>query len=150
MDVHIRNRQRVLKIDHDKLKGLVVSVGRAEGFSPRSSVSLAFVNNRTIAELNRKHLGRKGPTDVLSFPLGEVPGAAMEDSACGEIVVSAEQAKKKSAEFGHSPHDELALYVIHGLLHLTGYSDHDQAHSVRMRRRENQLLREFWLKEPRK
>jgi len=76
------------------------------------------------------------PTDILTFPLSE-PGAKR---LAGELVIGAEMALVHAAERGHDVQAELALYVIHGLLHLCGYDDHDDADLREMRARERHYL----------
>ena len=87
-----------------------------------------------MRRLNRRFTGRGGSTDVLAFPLGDGPGD------CGEIVVSAEVARREAARRSVSVWAELLLYCLHGLLHLEGYDDHDRARCRRMRLAERNLL----------
>src|SRR5207248_7741394 len=96
--------------------------------------SLAFVDNATIHRLNKQFLDHDEPTDVLSFPLSEGKKLA------GELVIGAEVARDQAAERGHDVQAELALYVIHGLLHLCGYDDHEDADVARIRARERHYL----------
>ena len=81
-------------------------------------ISVAVVDDATIAVLNRQFLRHEGPTDVLSFLLEQD-----EDGLEGEVVVSAETARRTAPRFGWSEGEELLLYVIHGTLHLAGYDD---------------------------
>jgi probable rRNA maturation factor len=104
-------------------------VGEAE-------VSLAFVDNATIHQLNKRYLGHDEPTDVLSFPLSE-PGAKR---LAGELVLGVEVAQGQARARGHDVQAELALYVIHGLLHLCGHDDHDAEARRAMRARERHYL----------
>jgi len=101
-----------------------------------AAISIALVDNVTIRALNRKHLGHDWPTDVISFPLS----APDEPILAGELVISAEMAAATAHEMRVAPADELALYVVHGLLHLCGYDDRSQPDVRRMRDRENQIL----------
>src|SRR5262245_6007444 len=82
-------------------------------------ISLAFVDNNTIHRLNKRYLNHDEPTDVLSFPLSAPDAKKLS----GELVIGAEVAQREAAERGHDVQAELALYVIHGLLHLCGYDD---------------------------
>src|SRR5579884_2145931 len=100
-------------------------------------LSLAFVDNPTIHTLNKRYLDHDEPTDVLSFPLSE-PGAKR---LAGELVVGAEVAQAQAGERGHDVQQELALYVIHGLLHLCGYDDKDDESAAVMRARERHYLK---------
>ena len=99
-------------------------------------ISLAFVDNVTIHTLNKRYLDHDEPTDVLSFPLSE-PNAK---KLMGELVIGAEVAQAQAAERGHDVQAELALYVIHGLLHLCGYDDKTADGAKEMRERERHYL----------
>lgn len=81
-------------------------------------VSLAVVDDKTIHELNREHLDHDWPTDVISF-LFESDGSYVD----GEVIASADTARRLSEVAGWPPTDELLLYVVHGLLHLAGLDD---------------------------
>lgn len=104
-------------------------------------ISLAFVDNATIHVLNKRYLDHDEPTDVLSFPLSDPKAKTLS----GELVVGVEVAKERAAELGHDADAELALYVIHGLLHLCGYDDKSPRAERAMRDRERHYLRELGL-----
>src|SRR5262249_36340354 len=106
-----------------------------------AEVSLAFVDNPTIHRLNQRYLQHDEPTDVLSFPLSE-PNARR---LAGELVIGAEVALAQARERGHDVQAELALYVIHGLLHLCGHDDKTPDGAAAMRERERHYLRELGL-----
>jgi len=104
----------------------------------RARISVALVNDATMARLNRDHLGHNGPTDVLSFDLRD---AVDEKTAIdGEIVMSVDMAVKQARERGHAVEAELALYAVHGTLHLLGYDDRRKADAKRMHAMENEIL----------
>src|SRR5205823_1506484 len=107
-------------IDRARLREVVRTVLEGEHIKD-AEISLAFVDSPTIHRLNQRYLQHDEPTDVLSFPLSE-PNAA---KLAGELVIGAEVAKAQAEERGHDVQAELALYVIHGLLHLCGYDDHE-------------------------
>lgn len=131
--VQITNRQNCLEFDGDAVLEAISSVLRQEG--RQADLSVAVVGREEIAELNGRFLRRDGPTDVLAFPYGEEEGMTV-----GEIVVCADVAVSEAAQRAHSAEDELLLYVVHGLLHLLGYDDHEAAGMARMRERECELL----------
>jgi probable rRNA maturation factor len=135
IEVEISDTQAYLAVDRPGLEELVRKVLAAEN-RPRASISIALVDNAAIQAINRAHLGHDWPTDVVSFPLA----AADHPVLCGELVISTEMACAVAREIGVEPRDELALYVVHGLLHLCGFDDHDDAGIARMRRREAELL----------
>lgn len=95
------------------------------------TVSLALVNNRTIAGLNQQFLGHEGPTDVLSFPLKDESDPDPED-LFGEVVVSLEMAEEESAARSIPRFEETLRYCVHGLLHLLGYDDRAEGASQEM------------------
>src|SRR4051812_12408351 len=132
--IKIASPQEVVPLDRGRLREIAKSVLENEGVAA-AEVSLAFVDNPTIHRLNKQFLGHDEPTDVLSFPLSDSPR-----KLAGELVVGAEVARERAAELGHDVQAELALYVIHGLLHLCGHDDHDEADARRMRECERHYL----------
>jgi probable rRNA maturation factor len=99
-------------------------------------VSVALLSDADIATLHLRYLGRRGPTDVISFPLS----APFERRLVGALALGAETARREAASRGHAPYHELMLYVAHGLLHLLGHDDAKPADRERMRRAERELL----------
>jgi probable rRNA maturation factor len=121
-------------IDRERLAEAVRAVLAGEGIAA-GEVSLAIVDANTMHALNRRHLEHDYPTDVLSFLL-ERDGESLE----GEIIVSVDEAALNAPKFGSTPEDELALYAIHGALHLCGYDDLSDDVALVMRERES-----YWL-----
>ncbi len=117
---------------------------QAEGFTS-GRLSVAVVGASAMATLHRRVLGQPGPTDALSFDLGtDHPRGHVE----GEVVVCADVARRRAARRGRSlqaARAELALYVVHGILHLAGYDDKTPAGFRRMHGREDQILSELGL-----
>lgn len=136
IEIEISDTQGHLRVVPEDLAALARSVLLAEG-RRRASISIALVDQAAIHAINRDHLGHDWPTDVISFDLSE-PGDAI---LVGELVVSAEMAAATAVDLGVAPGDELALYVVHGLLHLCGYDDLTELDAAAMRRREDELLR---------
>jgi probable rRNA maturation factor len=135
IEVEISNTQCHVQVDPVTVDQLVRVVMAAED-RPRGSISIALVDNATIHAINRAHLGHDWPTDVISFPLNGPDAPVL----AGELVVSAEMACTVAREIGVEPSEELALYLVHGLLHLCGYDDHEETDRCRMRQREDELL----------
>jgi len=108
-------------------------------------VNLIFVEETQIHELNRLHMGKDRPTDVLSFPL-DGPDAFSEDSLIGDIVVCPAVAAKNAAEHVGQDHhrgtieDELALLVVHGVLHILGFDHMNDSDAEIMESIEQELL----------
>ena len=138
--IAIASPQERVPIDRARMREAVRSVLAGEDEADYE-ISLAFVDNPTIHRLNRRYLQHDEPTDVLSFPLSE-PGARR---LAGELVLGVEVAIEQAAARGHDVQTELTLYVIHGLLHLCGYDDHDDASRAAMRERERLYLRQLGL-----
>jgi probable rRNA maturation factor len=132
--VDVSDTQGHLRVEAATLRAWAAAVLRAEGVD-RASVSIALVDDAAIAALNERHLGHEGATDVISFPLSG-PGEVL----VGEIVVSAQWAEATAAALGVSPLAELALYVVHGLLHLCGFDDREPSEARRMHARQVEHL----------
>jgi probable rRNA maturation factor len=134
--VKIASPQEIVPLDYAKLREIGRVVLDGEGIA-EAQISLAFVDNPTIHRLNKQFLNHDEPTDVLSFPMSGPRAKCLE----GELVIGAEVAKDQAAERGHDVGAELALYAIHGLLHLCGYDDHEDDEVTKMRVRERHYLR---------
>jgi probable rRNA maturation factor len=131
----VASPQEAVEVQRDWVKSVARAVLEGEGVQGYD-VILAFVDNATIQSRNKMHLGHDEPTDVLSYPYSEPGSAALS----GELLIGAEVALEQARQRGHGVEAELALYVIHGLLHLCGYDDHDEAEAARMRQRERHYL----------
>jgi probable rRNA maturation factor len=142
--VHITNLQSDVPIDRRRLRRAVRMVLQDAGIT-EATMSVAVVDDPTIRDLHRRHLGLDEPTDVLSFPLEEGEGGLE-----GEVVVGAGTAKRQARRYGWSPADELLLYVIHGVLHLVGHDDHTRCQRAAMRAGEARYLARFGLEVPRR
>jgi probable rRNA maturation factor len=138
--ISIATPQEVVPVDRARMREVVRAVLAGEQVAD-AEISLAFVDNPTIHRLNQRYLQHDEPTDVLSFPLSEPGGARL----AGELVIGAEVAAAQAAARGHDVQAELALYVIHGLLHLCGHDDHDDAAAAAMRQRERHYLHQLGL-----
>ena len=145
--VRIRNLQRRVRVPRQKIMTLVQLAAPPEWSG--NEVSVAIVNDSRMRELNSRFTGTDAATDVLAFPLERGRGAS-EGDVLGEIVASGETALREAAERGVPPEAELALYVIHGVLHLLGYRDHTDADRNRMYRKESTLLRKVGLQSTRR
>ncbi len=103
-------------------------------------IELVLTTDKEIQELNKIYRNKDKPTDVLSFPLEEMPGMPL-----GSIIISVDTAKRVANELGHSIEDEIKLLFIHGLLHLLGY-DHETDNGE-MREKEAEIIKKFNLPE---
>src|SRR5947209_5826793 len=113
MKVSIAVPQELVTIDRGLFRKIARTVLEGEGVAD-AEISLAFVDSPTIQRLNSRYLDHDEPTDVLTFPLSERGSGRL----AGEIIIGAEVAKDEAESRGHDVQAELALYTIHGLLHL--------------------------------
>jgi len=135
--VNISSSQKAIRIPRKKIAALIALVSAAES-ADLDEVDIAVVTARRIAALNRRYLGRRGATDVLSFDLSQPGGgAAIQLIVCGELAVSEALAR------GLGPQRELMLYVVHGLLHVLGYDDTTPQAAAKMHTRQEELLDAF-------
>jgi len=144
--IHVEEEFRGL-VDEDWARRMAQTVLNAEGVAPPYEVSLVFTDSETVRQLNRDYRGVDEPTDVLAFYM--LPQKEVDDSFAlppdgvtrlGEVIISYPQAAEQAKEQGHSPEKELALLVIHGILHLLGYDHEEPEGESKMRGRERELL----------
>lgn len=102
----------------------------------QAAVDVVVVDDTAMAALHEEHCDLPGTTDVLTFDLRDDAAAALE----GEIIVCKDEAARQARQRGHEVRVELLLYAVHGLLHLLGEDDHDEAGYQRMHQREDALL----------
>ena len=144
IDVFVADEQSARPVDCERWAALAESVLRAEKVRGEAELSVLFVDESAIASLNARFLGHDGPTDVLSFPIEDDPAEAGElPVLLGDVVICPEVAWRNAPEHAGSYDDELALLLVHGILHLLGM-DHVLTHEAeRMEERERQLLARF-------
>jgi probable rRNA maturation factor len=161
IDVFAADEQQAHPMDVTRWAGLARQVLAARGVKGETEVSLLFVDEEAMAALNEQFLSKSGPTDVLSFPIddepgptgrspdlgGSGPGTESEHGALtllGDVVVCPTVAARNAAEHEVSVDDEIALLVVHGLLHLLGMNHEEEAEAERMEALEQQLLNRFY------
>jgi probable rRNA maturation factor len=121
--IEVVNRQRKLPLDGERWRAFAakaLKVMPAGG----AGATVAFVSDRAMRELNRRWRGKRGTTDVLSFPVEQEEWEQGEGRTLGDVVISVERAAKQAAENGLTLDEEIAQLILHGLLHLCGY-DHE-------------------------
>ena len=135
MGIAVYNRQRAIRFDLGWLRRFAAiawegSRGLRDIGDPGElqEVEATVVSDAAIAALHQRFMNISGPTDVLTF-------------AHGEIIMSAETAHENARQYGQSVEVELALYTIHGLLHLNGFDDTNPRAANRMRRAQNRLMK---------
>jgi len=158
-DVFCSDEQNDIAVDVARWRTLALNALLAEGVRGACELSLYFIDEESIAELNSEHMGKVGPTDVLSFPLDGVeiaeaqgPGALSSGPArphpdhddvptlLGDVLVCPSVANGQAATHAGNLDDELALLVVHGVLHVLGYDHEIEADALVMRDRERAIL----------
>lgn len=137
---------------------LAEAVLHDEGVRGDTEVSILYVDETTIADLNTRFLGKEGPTDVLAFPIDEEPieGGRSPDSGgsgpgfnpspeeaptlLGDVVICPAVARRNAPEHAGEYDDELALLLVHGLLHLLGMDHEESDEAEAMEAKERELL----------
>ena len=162
VDVFAANEQSAPPVDAIRLVQLAKAVLGAQGVKGDSELSMLFVDEDAMAELNKRFLDKEGPTDVLAFPiddddvveggrspdsLGPGPGADPESSdvpnLLGDVVVCPAVAARNAPGHAGTYEDEMALLVVHGILHILGMDHVDDEEAEAMERRERELLDRF-------
>jgi probable rRNA maturation factor len=100
------------------------------------NIQINIVDDAGIAEIHRQFLKKTGTTDVISFDLSD----EFEPGRNFLIAVNADMARRQAEKRGHSPEAELALYIVHGLLHQLGYDDLNPRQAKRMHEKEDTIL----------
>jgi len=135
-------------IEADWLRGVVEQALVAQNVDPRAELGLVIAGQDRVQELNRRYRGRDEPTDVLAFSTVEEAGVdsppfiAPPDGLLhlGEVIISYSQAAIQAKEHRHPVEREIALLVIHGVLHLLGYEHDEPERERQMRARETEIL----------
>jgi probable rRNA maturation factor len=158
------DEQHAAPVDVDRWVALAQDVLTAEGVEGDVELSLLFVDEATIAELNARFMDAEGPTDVLAFPIDDpvVAGRWPDASTAGpdrddpepgdmplllgDVVVCPAVAQRQAPEHASSYDDELALLVVHGVLHVLGHDHAEPDETAVMQARERALLDQFHLR----
>ncbi|HEY2343607.1 MAG TPA: rRNA maturation RNase YbeY [Chthoniobacteraceae bacterium] len=128
MSIEVCNRQRAVRLNLPWLRRFAAlalpatsnhSADGRDALRRLEEIEVALVSDRVIARVHRQFMNIAGPTDVITFDHGE-------------IVISAETARRCAPEYEHSVETEIALYTVHGLLHLNGFEDASPADAARM------------------
>jgi probable rRNA maturation factor len=158
-DVFVADEQDDVPVDLARWQALALDVLRAQGVRGLAEMSLLFVTETEIAQLNERYMGTAGPTDVLSFPidaeLADVvlgapspsrgPDRAPPDLGdmpilLGDVVICPGVAARQAPQHAGTLDDELALLVVHGVLHVLGHDHAEEGERTVMRTRELALL----------
>ncbi len=158
VEVFAADEQSDLPVDTLRWVKLAEAVLADEGVRGDTELSILFVDEASIADLNQRFLGKDGPTDVLAFPIDEEPAESgrspdsggtgpgftgdVEEAPTllGDVVVCPAVAGRNAPEHAGTYDDELALLIVHGVLHLLGMDHMDTSEAEEMERREGVLL----------
>lgn len=161
--IYLDNRQSEVEVDDDfneTIRTVIDYALKEEGVNIPYEISIIYVDNKTIQNINNDTRRIDKVTDVLSFPMLDYPkGHVYKDTyrgesfhvidlddgylVLGDIVISLEKSKEQSVEYGHSYLRETCYLVIHSVLHLLGYDHMDEDEKAVMRKREENILSEF-------
>ena len=163
IEVFVADEQAEHPVDTLRWARLAEEILQAEGVRGDAELSMLFVDEQSMADLNSRFLGRTGPTDVLAFPIDEDPGiesGRSPDSGgtgpgylpgepgdlpmlLGDVVICPAVAERNAPLHAGNYDDELALLIVHGILHLMGMDHLDDEEAEAMERRERDLLERF-------
>jgi len=147
IEVLFDNRQDSMEIKEENMKAIekavntTIEVEKAKG---NFEVSVSFVNNKEIRELNRVYRNVDSDTDVLSFPMDDeedLEGVIM----LGDVILSTEKIIEQAEDFGHSLEREMLYLTVHSMLHLLGYDHMTDDEKEEMREREKEVMKELQL-----
>jgi probable rRNA maturation factor len=139
--VIVSDEQTEVDVDPGRWAELATAVLQSE--CRTGELTLTFVDRDEIAALNAEHMGKDGPTDVLSFPLDSIDddaGAMPGPVLLGDVVVCPAVAREAAPTHAGTIDDELALLVVHGILHVLGHDHFEPEETRAMRDRERALL----------
>jgi probable rRNA maturation factor len=165
--VFVADEQHSVAVEVSRWRALAEAVLADEGVRGNVELSVLFVEPDDIAVLNEQFLGTPGPTDVLAFPIDAVdvdimssptsgrsgpdrppPDPSDQPLLLGDVVVCPAVADAQASEHAGALDDELALLVVHGILHILGYDHDEPEETAAMRGRERTLLEaHHWLGE---
>ena len=151
--VIISNRQKQVRIPTGVrmlFRRCCHAVLQLEDFPDSAEISVSFVDNDQIREMNRQYRDKDSVTDVLSFPMGENGRYDVNHETgakiLGDIVISVPKAVEQARTYGHSLEREIGFLTAHSVLHLLGYDHEDGGLArVRMREKEERVMRELGL-----
>jgi probable rRNA maturation factor len=136
--IFIKNLQKKIPVSRPKIKQAVLKVLSQEKGVKAGEINISFITDSKIRYLNALYHGRNYPTDVLAFDL-----SGDKKDLIVDIYISADTALTNSKIFRTDPKSELYLYVIHAMLHISGYNDHCPKETSLMRKKEGIYLK--WL-----
>lgn len=144
MEIYYDDRQDDIKIT-DEIKNLIeksiAAVLKVENLDENVEVSVSFVGDEEIRDLNRDYRGVDKSTDVLSFPMDDE--FIIVSRILGDVIINTRRVMEQAEELGHSEERELSYLTVHSILHLLGYDHMDDEDKKEMREREKLAMKEL-------
>lgn len=147
----IDDTNELLEEQLKEIELLLNFAAKKENIEEQSEVSVTFVLNEKIQEINREYRGKDTPTDVISFALEELGEGEVElvgaglPRVLGDIIISIPKTKEQAEEYGHSFLRELGFLSVHGFLHLLGYDHMTKEDEEKMFTLQKEILDEYGL-----
>jgi len=141
MKLQIENNQNKIKIDKRRIRSTVPRIMRILDCADKE-ISLSFVDDEKIKELNKEYLGKDKPTNVISFSLREGEYSDINPQIMGDIIISVETAQRDALWGNLTVSQEIDFLIIHGILHLLGYNHENttRKETNKMRKKEKDLF----------
>ncbi|MDQ0231599.1 rRNA maturation RNase YbeY [Metabacillus malikii] len=136
------------------IEELLQHAAEIEDIDQDTELSVTFVTNERIQEVNREYRDKDQPTDVISFALEEIGEGEIEivginqPRVLGDIIISIPRAREQASEYGHSFMRELGFLAVHGFLHLLGYDHMNDEDEKQMFTKQKDILDSYGLKRP--
>ncbi|UKS56883.1 rRNA maturation RNase YbeY [Exiguobacterium acetylicum] len=143
---------RLTEKQQQLVESILIYTAQQEEVDPNSELSVTFVSNDEIQEINREWRGKDQATDVISFAMeelgeDEIDFGLLEDEpiVLGDLIISVERCREQAAEYGNHFERELGFLAVHGFLHLLGYDHIEKADEEVMTKRQEEILHHFEL-----
>ncbi|MDD5428559.1 MAG: rRNA maturation RNase YbeY [Candidatus Omnitrophica bacterium] len=144
--LRVLNLHPAYRVNERVVKKIALYVLRPFCARGSAEVGFIFLTDRKIRALNKRYKGENRPTDVLSFDLSSGRSRKVHP-LLGEIFISIDRARDNAASFDTALEEEFVLYIIHGILHLTGYDDETSKARARMEKAQERILRDLCKRE---
>lgn len=152
LNIDFLDETNVVKEEHiDLVEKLLQHAAKVEQIEEGSEVSVTFVTNEAIHEINREYRDKDQPTDVISFALEEMGEGEIQiigegiPRVLGDIIISTDRTREQAEEYGHSFERELGFLAVHGFLHLLGYDHMTEEDEKEMFGKQDEILGSFGL-----
>ena len=148
---YIDESKIVKEEDQQLIESLLQFAAEKEGISEECELSVTFVDNEAIRQINKEYRGKDAPTDVISFAMEEMGEEEIAivgvdlPRVLGDIIISVDRTKEQAEEYGHSFQRELGFLALHGFLHLLGYDHIEKEDEIVMFTKQKDILDSYGL-----